>query len=60
MHDNAVLETGRKLQKVWKEIDQKMALLLVTTSFLLVLVLPVQAKDSTLGKAKLQEHTGTA
>ncbi|WP_158659133.1 hypothetical protein [Paenibacillus polymyxa] len=54
------LKQEENFKKCGKESIKKMALLLVTTSFLLVLVLPVQAKDSTLGKAKLQEHIGTA
>ncbi|MCP3745565.1 hypothetical protein NLX82_14210 [Paenibacillus sp. A3M_27_13] len=54
------MKQEENFKKCGKKSIKKMALLLVTTSFLLVLVLPVQAKDSTLGKAKLQEHTGTA
>lgn len=37
---------------------KKMALLLAAASF--VLVLPVQAKDPTLGTFKPQEHIGSA
>lgn len=39
---------------------KKMALILVATSFLLVLVLPVQAKGPTHGRFKPQDHVGTA
>ncbi|MGG1671375.1 hypothetical protein ACIFOE_12130 [Paenibacillus sp. NRS-1783] len=39
---------------------KKMALLLAAISFVLVLVLPVQAKDPTLGIFKPQEHVGGA
>ncbi|MFK4343102.1 hypothetical protein ABH894_003633 [Paenibacillus sp. RC62] len=38
---------------------KKMALLLTSISFVLVLVLPVQAKDPTLGTFKPQEHIGS-
>ncbi len=39
---------------------KKMALLLAAISFVLVLVLPVQPKDPTLGTFKPQDHVGTA
>ncbi|MFK4471852.1 hypothetical protein ABH897_001575 [Paenibacillus sp. RC73] len=39
---------------------KKMVLFLTAISFVLVLVLPVQAKDPTLGTFKPQDHVGGA